>query len=268
MQDTRRRHGVNGGAHRIAAPYRDAMITPSTQDRPEGQRGTRHWTKFWLLLGISIVVVMALTAVIETYPIVMLAVRDVAAVARDGLPLPFFTGWLSNVGIVGWFVSAAVLLVGAQVSHRRGQRRVAAFAGGAGAISLLLGTDDLFMLHDGAIASGEEALLLLWLTLALTWAVSFRRELAKDANLPLLVLTAVFFGHSVVTDLLTNSVLVVHEDASKLAGILLWAAWAWSTAERAIDVSGTPSADAAGTTPSDGLTADRRHSGSTAVLGS
>ena len=185
-----------------------------------------------MLAGLSSAVVIALSFAIESSPAVKLAVRDVAAVARDGLPLPFFTGWISNVGFVGWFASAAALLVCAHICVRHGRRRAAAYTGGAGAFSFLLGADDLFMLHDGAIGAGEEALLLLWLLAGLTWAVSFRHELRLDPNLPLLVLAAAYFGHSTIADLATNGVLIVHEDATKLAGIIVWTTWAWATAER------------------------------------
>ena len=116
---------------------------------------------FWILAGLSSALVVVLSLAIEVSPAVKLAVRDVAAVARDGLPLPFYTGWISNIGCVGWFASAAALLVCAHICVRRGRRRAAVYTGGAGVFSLLLGADDLFMLHDGAVGTGEEALLLL-----------------------------------------------------------------------------------------------------------
>ena len=210
------------------------MIAPMTHDSAPAHRPERHWTMFWVLAGLSSAVVIVLSLGIEVDPAVKLAVRDVAAVARDGLALPFYTGWISNVGFVGWFASAAALLVCAHICVREGRRRSAAYTGGAGVFSLLLGADDLFMLHDGAIGTGEEVLLLLWLLLGLTWAVSLRHELGHDPNLPLLVLASAMFGHSVITDLTTSGMLVFHEDATKLAGIVVWTAWAWATAERHI----------------------------------
>lgn len=205
-----------------------------THDSDPAHRPERHWSTFWVLAGLSSAVVIVLSLAIQVNPAVKLAVRDVAAVARDGVALPFYTGWISNIGFVGWFASAAALLLCAHICVRQGRRRTAAYTGGAGVFSLLLGADDLFMLHDGAIGTGEEVLLLLWLLLGVTWAVSFRHELGQDPNLPLLLLTAAMFVHSVITDLTTSGMLVVHEDATKLAGIMVWTAWAWATAERHI----------------------------------
>jgi hypothetical protein len=210
------------------------MIAPMTHDSATAHRPERHWGVFWILASLSSAVVIALSLAIEANPAMKLAVRDVAAVARDGLPLPFYTGWISNAGFVGWFASAAALLVCAHVCVLQGRRRAAAYTGGAGVFALLLGADDLFMLHDGAVGTGEEAILLLWLLLGVTWAISFRHELRHDPNLPLVVLAAAMFGHSVIADLATSGVLVVHEDATKLAGIIVWTTWAWVTAARTI----------------------------------
>jgi hypothetical protein len=200
-----------------------------------GERAPRDWRAFAALAIVSAAVAFGLTAALDLNPALRWAVRDVGAVAADGLPLVFFTGWISNLGVLGWFATATAGILAARVSYRHGERRAAAYTGGAGAIALLLGIDDLFMLHDGAIASGEEALLLLWLTLVLTWTVIFFRELIRDELLPVLVLAGAFFAHAVVADVLPRDVpTLLHEDASKLAAIILLTAWSWATAERTL----------------------------------
>ncbi|MDJ0334454.1 hypothetical protein QMG83_04380 [Salinibacterium sp. G-O1] len=200
-------------------------------------RAPRHWGIFWIAFAASSGVAIGLTAAIEAFPVLKLAIRDVAAVARDGLPLPFFTGWISNIGIVGWFVSAAALLVAAQVGAGSRHWRSVVFTGAVASLSFLLGVDDLFMIHDGAITFGEEWLLLLWFSLAIAWVIMFRRELLHDPLLPVLVLCAAFFGHAVVADIVANGSLLLHEDASKLAAIVLWTGWALATTQRVIESS-------------------------------
>ncbi len=219
------------------------MLT-STERRPAADqtvppwyRAPRYWGTFLIVAALSSGVAIGLTAAIEAFPVLKLAVRDVAAVARDGLPLPFFTGWISNIGIVGWFVSAAALFVAARVCAGSRQWRSAVFTGAAASLSFLLGVDDLFMIHDGAITFGEEWLLLLWFSIAAAWVVVFRRELLRDPLLPVLVLCAAFLGHAVVADIMAHGTLLLHEDASKLAAILVWSSWALATTQRVIESS-------------------------------
>lgn len=73
-------------------------------------------------------------------------VRDPAAVAN----VPFYTGFVSNVGVLGWVVAAAILLFAAAVLKRRSAsaERVA-FLRRVGAVTAVLALDDLFMIHDG-----------------------------------------------------------------------------------------------------------------------
>jgi hypothetical protein len=153
--------------------------------------------------------------------------------------VPWYTGLLSNLGIVGWSVAAAAAGGGAWVSalgHRHGAERM--LRGGA-ALSILFLLDDLFQIHmlavpligvpKSAVMAAYASLTLWWLGANL-WEIARTRTGVFAAALLALML-------SVVTDrlgtaggrlgLLTSLAL---EDGLKFLGILAWAQYYLLTA--------------------------------------
>lgn len=163
------------------------------------------------------------------------AVRDVLAVARAGDPLPYYTGWVTGLGVVGWIASAAAGVLGGALSRRSGDR-----AGGralvlGGLVSAAMGADDLFMFHDGVLRErGVPELVTMGVlaAAALAWGLTHLRVLLRGREAVLLVLAGAWFAHSLVVEEVGG--LLVHEEASKAAAIVCWTAWFWLRAARAV----------------------------------
>ncbi|PPK97995.1 hypothetical protein CLV92_102146 [Kineococcus xinjiangensis] len=186
----------------------------------------------------STAIAVLLSAVIQSNPAYFTAaVRDVLAVARSGDQLPFFTGYVTFAGCVGWIAAAAAAVLAGWVALRRGSRRAGGLLLGVGGLSAILAADDLFMLHDGPLGGQipEQAIMGTWVVLAGVWALTFRRELLADRTLPLLALAGVWFAHSFLADAVPAvGAMWLHEESTKFAAILCWFLWVWLRSVRTL----------------------------------
>lgn len=153
--------------------------------------------------------------------------RDPANILR----MPFYTGALSNVGILLWCATAAICLFSAAVLRESLQAwGMRAFLLASGLFSGLLLFDDLFLLHEvvfprylhlhqNVLYAGYALMLLL----CMVW---FRRLILRTDFL-ILLCAAGLLGSGMVADLLTDqaadtSLKFLIEDGLKLFGIVSW----------------------------------------------
>lgn len=147
---------------------------------------------------------------------------------------PFYTGFLSNVGVVVWCVGAVlclytwVLLREASAEYRR----MNSFLLGAGLITALMLFDDLFMLHESFFPRffkmQERFVLGVYAsTVLIFFAAHYRALLRTDYRL--VVIAGFFLGLSIIVDQvpffyssLPRSLQGWLEDGTKLLGIFGW----------------------------------------------
>ncbi|WP_432508807.1 hypothetical protein [Kineococcus auxinigenes] len=192
----------------------------------------------------SAVIATGLTALVARNPLYFgTAVRDVLAVARAGDPLVYYTGWVTQLGVLGWISAAAAGVLAGAVARRRGRRREGALLVIAGLVSAAMGTDDLMMFHDSALPHllglPEQVTMGALGLMALGWGAAFARDLLRGAWWPLLFLAGAWFGHSLVAEEVGG--LLFHEEASKAAAIACWTAWLWARSWTALTATTTSS---------------------------
>ncbi|MFV0260013.1 MAG: hypothetical protein ACK5PP_16370 [Acidimicrobiales bacterium] len=143
--------------------------------------------------------------------------------------IPWYTGMVSNLGVVGWTVGAVAACFGcwtARIGGRRGAERM--LSGGA-LLTTVLTLDDLFQFH--AVAAHQldvpkQAVVGVYGLLLLAWVAENRVELSRSPW-PLLAAALTTFAVSNLVDRFggRSSIWLVMEDAAKFLGILAWAAF-------------------------------------------
>ena len=145
---------------------------------------------------------------------------------------PAHRGLLSQAGILLWAAGAAVCLLAARVL-RGGPG--ATFMLAAGAITAAVCIDDAFLLHDEVlplVGVPEELIYAGYLGMILVFLLAFRRQILGSAY-GVLLLALAFLGVSVVCDAWGLPWLDPYllEDGAKFAGITLWTAYLFTTAD-------------------------------------
>ncbi len=153
---------------------------------------------------------------------------DPAAVAGA----PFYTGFLSTVGLFLWVATGAVCLFTGAILRGRGvtggTRTFLLLAGG---ISLALGLDDAFMLHEtaipGYIGLPEEIVLATYGVVICVFVVVFLRTILGTDYL-ILCMAALFFATSVALDVSEPTGIIgsgLFEEGAKMVGQVCWLAY-------------------------------------------
>lgn len=144
--------------------------------------------------------------------------------------LPWYTGLVSQLGVVCWAVAATVAGCGGFVAWLVGRRRAAMFLASGAALGTLLLVDDLFQLHAVLLPRWlgvpKLAIVAAYAVLAGAWVVLNLGELLRT-RLHLFGASAVAFAASVGADVVGDGsgTWLVAEDGGKLLGILAWAAF-------------------------------------------
>ncbi len=141
-----------------------------------------------------------------------------------------YIGFLSQIGIFFWAGASVVCLFTTYIlANSSGNLQLEQFFFESGLLSLLLGFDDVFLLHEifsaytgipeKIIFAGYLGLLLLWLFQF--YSIIFRTEYL------LFGIALVFFGVSIFIDITKPNIqyMVLFEDGAKLVGILSWLAY-------------------------------------------
>jgi hypothetical protein len=172
-----------------------------------------------------------------------LLMRDPASAAGA----PFYIGFLSQVGIFFWAGAATICLFCAWVLHeRQDHSEFVRFLLVAALLTLALGFDDVFLLHDGLfILMGipEKAVMFGYALLAFFWFIRFRATIWRT-NYLLLAMALFFFAASIGVDLFfpheleSRHPMLNHnlfEDGAKLTGVLSWFAYFATVGALAMD---------------------------------
>jgi len=145
---------------------------------------------------------------------------------------PWYTGLVSNLGILGWTTATASAFFGAGVASYGGRRAAASMLRRGGLLSGVLLLDDLFQLHvivKPLFGISKSAVYVAYLLIAGWWVATQFRELRRT-RIELLTASGFAFALSVVVDQLgtaipgmTSQSALLVEDASKFLGVLAWA---------------------------------------------
>lgn len=194
-----------------------------------------------LLLAYAPAVV--LFAIVFSQPRDMWSVLMADPAAR--YDLPFYSGLVSHVGVLLWVLSGSTAVFSAYAGRRLGRdpQRLRMLMH-MGLFSLLLGLDDIFLLHEAALPSvgvPEVAVFGCYGLVLLTLLVVHRRTILDSVVGPLALAGASFFL-SVVLDegpemglpLLWRIGHTPLEDVFKLLGIVGWSFYLIHTGSRTV----------------------------------
>lgn len=147
-------------------------------------------------------------------------------IMRDPVSNPSI-GFISQAGILFWSASAAICLFTANIIKSNAALvewyKALLFVG---LLTLMLGLDDVFLLHElifPAIGIPEKGVILTYGVILLTWLAKYK-NLLKQTEYHLLVIALVFLGLGAVSEK-TDLELVdkyFFEDATKFIGIVSW----------------------------------------------
>lgn len=188
-------------------------------------------------LGVSILVALGgagftvLSAKLTHNPIWKLA-NDPSEV----MEFPPYIGMLSNWGVVLWVTAAAICLFSAVIlKQQKASNATYRFIAASGGLSLVLGIDDLFVLHDHLLpqllGSPERYFYFLYFFVFLVYLIYFLREIVKYEYL--------LFGAALVFFVLSRRIFVslpffdqfmTAGDMLKYFGIVFWLAFFYRTA--------------------------------------
>lgn len=144
----------------------------------------------------------------------------------------WYTGLVSNLGVLTWTVAAAAAFAGAWLCRLGDRRRAGRFLFAGGVVGTVLLADDLFLFHSvlapaelgipKAAAQVAIGVLIIW------WAYSHVAEVART-HVHLLVAAAAGLGGSFVVDAVfapaPGSGWSLLEDGAKFLGVLAWATY-------------------------------------------
>jgi hypothetical protein len=141
---------------------------------------------------------------------------------------PWYTGVLSDLGVLGWATATVTALWGGWVAAQTGRPSAARFLRAAAAVSVVLLADDLLQLHADLLrfTGVPKAVRQLLIVLpAVAWMVRYAADIARTRWV-ILVGALAGFGLSLLVDGLTrpgSTVGLFVEDSAKLLGVMAWA---------------------------------------------
>ncbi|MDI6803195.1 MAG: hypothetical protein QME58_05030 [Bacteroidota bacterium] len=156
---------------------------------------------------------------------------------------PIYTGFVSNIGIIFWSVTAGILFFISVVCYQfRASRQVQWFYTLAGVITVIMLFDDFFLFHEIIyprffnIHSGT--VYIIYGVLGIIYLIVFRKNILAS-NFLVLFFAFLFFFISIVFDELRERWLfdpywIVCEDGFKLLGIVNWLTYYFITSFQSI----------------------------------
>lgn len=149
-----------------------------------------------------------------------------------------YIGFLSQVGIFFWAASVAICFFAASVIAGEERAPLRSFFSKAGLLSLMLGLDDVFQLHEEFFPSlgvPEIITYIGYAGLTLLWLIRFRSIISITEYL-LLGAAFLLFGVSVGIDTVNIHIKWHYflEDGSKFIGLLFWVTYFYRAALSAV----------------------------------
>ena len=145
-----------------------------------------------------------------------------------------YIGIISNIGIIFWCLTSAILLYSARIlSLLKGPRKKTSFLLITGLLTLLMLSDDLFLIHDVVFPeylNMDEKVIIVFYGLLFIAIFAYYREIILKTDYILLILAFSSLGSSVVTDIIDAlgidvAQLYLIEDGLKFMGIIAWFAY-------------------------------------------
>ncbi len=145
--------------------------------------------------------------------------------------VPWYTGLVSNLGILGWTTATATGFFGSWVARYGGRPGAASMLRWGAVLSTVLLFDDLFQLHVAVKPLGISKPMVYagYLLATGVWSVLQFQEIRRTRS-ELLLASGAAFAASVIVDqvgaslpLFSTQGALVLEDASKFLGVLAWA---------------------------------------------
>jgi len=159
--------------------------------------------------------------------------RDPTAVMRA----PFYIGIFSQIGIFFWSATAAICMFSAKLISKSSDFKRFLFV--SGLLTLLLGFDDVFLLHESVfpyLGIHEKVVYVTYVGLVLFYLVKFYPTILQTKYI-FLVMALGFFALSVIFD--KSSIPGINpyllEDGAKMFGIVSWMVYFFSVGTIAVN---------------------------------
>lgn len=189
----------------------------------------------WLIIALAGITAIAFLLIITIFSYKGVApellTRDIVSIAQ----LPAYFGMFSQIGLLLWAASAAICFFSANLLARQGQNsRLYRFLLMSGWLTLLIGLDDVFLLHEDIFPRRgipEIFVVGVYGICALLYLFKFSKLIFKTEYV-LFLLALCFFAVSLLLDIILPSDFhyVVFEDGAKLLGIVFWTTYFCRTA--------------------------------------
>ncbi|HEY4542466.1 MAG TPA: hypothetical protein VIG66_08855 [Noviherbaspirillum sp.] len=190
-------------------------------------RQPAHTVRLLMLVACTSTALLAIVLLLQVW-------RDIPTehLTRDPnaiFDVQMYIGFLSQAGIFVWAATAGICLFCARIASARAAIELARFALAAGLVTLLLGLDDAFMLHEQFfpfLGIPEKMVYVLYGVCVLAFLLRFRAQILQHDYL-LLALALMLFALSVSLDWLQPEGIDIFlvEDGAKMTGILSWSAF-------------------------------------------
>lgn len=186
-----------------------------------------------LLVSMASVILLGAVLVVHFWKGV-----PIGNLTRDPLEVmngSIYIGFLSQVGIFFWAASATVCFFAASVIVGRSSiHKMKSFFFASGLLSLYLGLDDVFMLHEillPRIGVPEKIIYVGYVGMTLLWLIWFSSIILRTEYL-LLGTAAFCFSASIALDVLDYDFMghYIFEDGTKMIGIICWLAYFYRVA--------------------------------------
>jgi hypothetical protein len=142
---------------------------------------------------------------------------------------PKYIGLLSQTGMIFWFGTAGILFfTGTIIEHKRISKKILHFLINSFLLTLFLGIDDLFMLHDELAHRGiKEEYFYIFYTIWLIGTIIYFSNIIKQTHYILILAYGLVFAGSIIIDKTIKEAYLM-EDMLKFVGIINWAFY-WSS---------------------------------------
>ncbi len=144
--------------------------------------------------------------------------------------MPWFTGLISNLGILAWTVGTVAAGAGAHIAHLGGRASASKYLWHASVLGALLTLDDLFQLHASVFPKvfgvPKAAILFVYGVVVSVWALKHAAEIVRT-RWGLLFGAGAAMALSIAVDQISSGQdwALIAEDGAKFLGILGWAAY-------------------------------------------
>lgn len=175
--------------------------------------------------------ILASTGLLLTGALVLASAKGIPIgnLTRDPVAIfegPAYYGLLSQLGIFLWAITATICLMNGRLAVRQRRLRLGIFLLVSAGLTLFLGIDDAFLLHERVLPRlgiPETAVFLFYAAFVGCYLVGFLPEIVRTDYL-ILGIALSLFAASMASDLLIDSATHGHliEDGIKMAGIICW----------------------------------------------